>query len=201
MILIGRYLSPFVRRVGATLHHFGMEFEHRPIRAGGADQDEIRKSNPTGRVPVLILDDGEILADSAVIVDYLDYLAGPERALMPQSGWERYRMLSLLSISTAAAEKVVAAYMERSRPEENQHEPSIENAVRQAKDGFEYLNAAVVGPWMIGDKLTQLDISTVAYVEFVNHSVPEIKEAMHCPKLNAVIERALELPAYQKTPI
>ena len=110
-------------------------------------------------------------------------------------------MLSLLSISTAAAEKVVAAYMERSRPEENQHESSIENAVRQAKDGFEYLNAAVVGPWMIGDKLTQLDISTVAYVEFVNHSVPEIKEAMHCPKLNAVIERALELPAFQKTPI
>ena len=139
MILIGRYLSPFVRRVGATLHHFGMEFEHRPIRAGGADQDEIRKSNPTGRVPVLILDDGEILADSAVIVDYLDYLAGPQRALMPQSGWERYRMLSLLSISTAAAEKVVAAYMERTRPEENQDEPSIENAVRQAKDGFEYL--------------------------------------------------------------
>jgi len=110
-------------------------------------------------------------------------------------------MLSLLSISTAAAEKVVAAYMERTRPEENQDEPSIENAVRQAKDGFEYLNAAVVGPWMIGDKLTQLDISTVAYVEFVNHSVPEIKEAMHCPKLNAVIERALELPAFQKTPI
>ena len=146
-------------------------------------------------------DDGEILADSAVIVDYLDYLAGPERALMPQSGWERYRMLSLLSISTAAAEKVVAAYMERLRPDENQDEPSIENAVRQAKDGFEYLNAAVVGPWMIGDKLTQLDISTVAYVEFVNHSVPEIKEAMHCPKLNSVIERALELPAFQKTSI
>ena len=47
MILIGRYLSPFVRRVGATLHHFGMEFEHRPIRAGGADQDEIRKSLET----------------------------------------------------------------------------------------------------------------------------------------------------------
>ena len=46
-----------------------------------------------------------------------------------------------------------------------------------------------------------LDISTVAYVEFVNHSVPEIKEAMHCPKLNTVIERALELPAFQKTPI
>ena len=54
---------------------------------------------------------------------------------------------------------------------------------------------------MIGDKLTHLDISTVAYVEFVNHSVPEIKEAMHCQKLNAVIERALALPAFQKTPI
>jgi|TARA_B100001079_G_scaffold198252_1_gene171868 hypothetical protein len=38
----------------------------------------------------------------------------------------------------------------------------------------------------------------VAYVEFVNHSMPEIKEAMHCPKLNAVIERALELPALIK---
>lgn len=201
MILIGRYASPFVRRVGATLHHFEIEFEHRSIRAAGAEQDEIRKSNPTGRVPVLILDDGEILADSAVMVDYLDYLAGPGRALMPQSGWERYRLQSLLSISTAAAEKSIAVYSERMRPEEIQHEPAVENAVRQANDGFEHLDAAVVGPWMTGANLTQLDISTVSYLEFVNHSVPELKEAMNCPNLNDVVERARELPAFRNTPL
>ena len=51
MILIGRYLSPFVRRVGTVLEHYGIEFEHRPLRAGGEEQDIVRQSSPLGRVP------------------------------------------------------------------------------------------------------------------------------------------------------
>ena len=79
MILIGRYFSPFVRRVGTALAHYGIEFEHRPLRAAGDEQDVIRESSPLGRVPVLILDNGDVLSDSALILDYLDTLAPAAR--------------------------------------------------------------------------------------------------------------------------
>ena len=113
MILIGRYLSPFVRRVGATLIYQGIEFEHRPIRAAGDDQDIIRQSNPLGRVPALILDNGETLSDSAVILDYIDDLVGEEKALMPRSGWDRTVTMNLLGIATGAAEKTVTLFGEK----------------------------------------------------------------------------------------
>ena len=45
MILIGRYHSPFVRRVGTVLEHYGIDFEHRTLRAGGEEQDIIRQTS------------------------------------------------------------------------------------------------------------------------------------------------------------
>ena len=65
MILIGRYLSPFVRRVGATLYLYGLPFEHRPMMAFGDDKERLREWNPVTRVPALVVDDGEVLVDSA----------------------------------------------------------------------------------------------------------------------------------------
>ena len=44
MILIGRHLSPFVRRVATVLEHYGIEFEHRPLRAGGEEQDIVARA-------------------------------------------------------------------------------------------------------------------------------------------------------------
>ena len=44
MILIGRHLSPFVRRVATVLEHYGIELEHRPLRAGGEEQDIVARA-------------------------------------------------------------------------------------------------------------------------------------------------------------
>ena len=71
MILVGRYLSPFVRRTAVTLKLYGIPFEHQPLSTM-TDMDAIKKLNPVGRVPVLVLDDGESLVDSAAILDHLD---------------------------------------------------------------------------------------------------------------------------------
>ena len=73
MILIGRYLSPHVRRCGVTLRVYGMTFEHRPLRTW-VETAEVRAANPLGRVPSLILDGGKTLVDSAVIIDALDHM-------------------------------------------------------------------------------------------------------------------------------
>lgn len=88
MILIGMFDSPFVRRVAVSMKLLGMEFEHRDWSVG-RDQTQIRKYNPLGRTPTLMLADGETLIDSSAILDYLDERAGAERALLPRSGAAR----------------------------------------------------------------------------------------------------------------
>ena len=84
MILIGQYDSPFVRRVGIALTLYGLPFEHRPWSAFG-DADKIRPYNPLTRVPTLVLDDGEVLIESHMMLDYLDSLVPAERRMFPAS--------------------------------------------------------------------------------------------------------------------
>lgn len=88
MILIGQYDSPFVRRVAVALVLYGFPYEHRPWSTF-ADADQIAPFNPLRRVPVLVVDDGEPLIESAAILDHLDGLAGVERALIPHEGRAR----------------------------------------------------------------------------------------------------------------
>jgi glutathione S-transferase len=78
MFLIGQYDSPFVRRTAIALRLYGLPFEHRPWSTFG-DADKIAPYNPLLRVPVLVLDDGEALIDSAAILDHLDETVGHDR--------------------------------------------------------------------------------------------------------------------------
>ena len=71
MILIGQFDSPFVRRVAIAMRLYGIAFEHKPWSTFG-DADKIAPYNPLRRVPTLVLDDGEALIESAMILDYLD---------------------------------------------------------------------------------------------------------------------------------
>src|SRR5664279_2746069 len=75
VVLYGRYASPFVRRVAVSLRLYGIEYQHAPLMPFGPDKAELAKFNPIARVPALRLDDGEMLIDSAAILDHLDQLA------------------------------------------------------------------------------------------------------------------------------
>jgi glutathione S-transferase len=123
MILIGMFDSAFVRRVAISMNLYGMAFEHRNWSVG-PDFDRIRQYNPLGRVPTLVLPDGEALIESSAILDYLDERAGPERALLPPSGKDRRTALRLMSIAIGAAEKgVLQIYETVFRPAEKRHQP------------------------------------------------------------------------------
>ena len=200
MILMGRHLSPFTRRVATTLVHYGLEYEHRPLRAGGADQDIVRQSNPLGRVPVLILDNGDVLSDSALILDYLDTLAPPDASLTPNGdAGDRFRFRNALSVATGASEKSVSVYYELAKPEERRHPPVVTNASRQVKDGFDWLEARVAGAWMWGETMTHLDVSTVCYWEFIRMGMPDLFATLDCPRIAGIVARAGELEAFRKT--
>src|SRR5882672_10091388 len=107
MILIGQYDSPFVRRVAIALRHCGVPFEHRPWSVW-ADADQIARYNPLRRVPTLLLDDGSVLLESFCILDAIDELVGPERALLPASGPERRTGLRVAALATGICDKAVS---------------------------------------------------------------------------------------------
>jgi glutathione S-transferase len=81
MILTGQYDSPYVRRVAVSLRLLGFAYEH-DTRSVFGDFDSMRQTNPLGRIPSLVLDDGEVLIDSNAILDWLDQNVGSERALV-----------------------------------------------------------------------------------------------------------------------
>src|SRR6185369_5417972 len=144
--LYGRYASPFVRRVAVTLRLYGVGYRHVPLMPFGPDKAELAKFNPIARVPALQLGDGEMLIDSAVILDHLDQVAGPDRSLTPATGVARRRVLTLLAVALGANEKLVAGLYERHfRPREAWHAPWLDACDKQVRDGFAWLDAEYAG--------------------------------------------------------
>src|SRR6267143_3403869 len=112
MILIGQYDSPFVRRVAIALRLYGLPFEHRPWSTFG-EGDKIAPYNPLRRVPTLVLDGGEALIESAMILDYLDEVAGPDKAMIAARWPERRRGLKICALASGLGDKGVSLLYER----------------------------------------------------------------------------------------
>lgn len=199
-VLYGRHASPFVRRVAVTMRLYGIGYRHAPLMPFGPDKAELAKFNPIARVPALQLADGEMLIDSAAILDYLDQLAGPDRALTPPAGAARRRVLTLLAVAHGANEKLVAALYERHfRPREAQHAPWLAACDKQVRDGFGWLNEAYAGPWFTGADLTQADITVAVFWLFGRAKRPHFFARLECRKLDELAERLQATPEFQAT--
>lgn len=200
MKLIGMFDSPFVRRVAITMHVHGMPFEHLDWSVG-RDFARIREYSPLGRVPALVLDDGEVLVESAAILDYLDEQAGPQRALLPASGVERRQALQLMALAVGAAEKGRDQIYESAfRPPEKRHEPWLERCRAQMQGALAELNRASAlrgaSAWLVGSRMTQADITTACMVTFLTESVGVAPEAAPYPALRTRVARCEALPAF-----
>lgn len=199
MILVGRYLSPFTRRVAVSMRLLGFPYEHNPLSTQ-ADRDAIRAVNPLCRVPALILDGGETLIDSAAILDHLDELAGPGRTLLPAGGADRRRALKLVALAMGAGEKAVSAYYERvRRPPEKQYQGWVDECEAQIDGGFAEIEAMAGDGWLVGERITEADITVVAMLGFVAKMLPEFMAGHSYPRLAALVERCEALPAFAET--
>jgi glutathione S-transferase len=198
MILIGMFDSPFVRRVAVTMNLLKIPFQHRNWSVG-KDFDRIREFNPLGRVPTLVLDDGEALIESAAILDYLDDFVGPARALLPSSGRDRREALRAMSIAVGAAEKgVLQVYESVFRPEQKRHEPWVDRCRVQMHGALAELERSAAGRgdrWLVGGHLTQADVTTGCVFTFLCDALGA-KTAGAYPSLAGLAERCERLPEF-----
>jgi len=199
MILIGMFDSPFVRRVAISMRLLEIRFDHKNWSVG-RDQAQIRKYNPLGRVPVLVLDDGEVLTDSAAILDYLDDRVGRDRALLPVTGAPRRRALTLMALATGAAEKAgQQVYEYVFRPAEKRHEPWGQRLREQMHGALAMLEQAAAamepGDWLIDEGLTQADITVACAFTYIDEAVKLDKKLY--PALRKHVQRCEALPVFK----
>jgi len=201
MILIGRNRSPFSRRVAVSMRLLGIDYEHRPLTTW-SNFSEVRAVNPVGRVPALVLDSGETLIDSGAILDHLDQIAGPQRALVPPRESERRQVLRVAACALGVVEKVMAALYEQTmHPPEKFHQPWFDHNVSQARSGLEWLEAIDSSPWLAGDRLTQADVTTVVVYDFARIVNEALVPIGRYPRLDALAQRCdLLLPFAETKP-
>ena len=195
MILVGQYDSPFVRRVAVSLRVLGFKYEHDKRSVFG-DFDSIRKTNPLGRIPSLILDSGETLIDSAAILDWLDQKVGPERALLPPSGAARVAALQTIALATGAIDKAGAANYERLiRPAQHRWPQWIDRLVTQANGALTALDAR---PWP-SDALGQAEITTMCAIDYIRITDPPMFPKGRYKSLDALAGRLEVRPEFRAT--
>ena len=127
MKVYGSPPSPFVRKVRVVALELGLDLALETVAT--ATSAELPAANPLGKIPTLIRDEGPPIFDSAVIVGYLDALAGGGR-LIPSSGEGRWRALTLEALADGLCDAAVWRRGEMARPAGDGHADALEKQAR-----------------------------------------------------------------------
>lgn len=195
MILIGSFESPFVRRVAVSMHWLGIAFDHLPWSAWD-DTDRIRAFNPIERVPVLVLEDGTTVIEGESILDYLDELAGSQRALVPTRGSERMRVKHATALAVGVCDIGTQLMSELRRPPSKQHAPWVARLRALILAGLRELDSLRFTPWLLGTRLSQADISAAVATDFVRSTVP-MDQAFTLDRLDGLVAQCAELAPFR----
>ena len=143
MILRSSPASPFGRKIKITAALLGLDKAMRSVDADTMSADDsLRRENPLGKIPTLILDDGTTLYDSRVIVEYLDHLAGGGRVIPTDAGL-RFRALTLQALADGLAEAaLLQVYEGRWRAAEHQDERWVSHQAGKVSRALVALEAA-----------------------------------------------------------
>jgi glutathione S-transferase len=202
MKLIGMLDSPYVRRVAVSLQMLGLRFEHQSLSVFSTF-DQFRQINPVVKAPTLLADDGTVLMDSTLILQYAEAVAMPAARRTPTMPAELLRSQYLLGLTLAACDKAVQlVYEGMVRPAEKQHQPWVTRVTSQMLAALDALEAE--------QQRSPLDASSAAMPpagvmiavtwHFIQQMLPEVVAAANYPALAEYSRRAEALPEFQAAP-
>ena len=203
MQLIGMLDSPYVRRVAISMKLMGIPYEHRPLSVF-RNYHEFRTINPAVKVPTLICDDGEVLMDSTLIVDYLESLVPVEKRLMPIEPASRRQALVNIGMALAVCEKSVQRFYELTlRPVDKQHAPWLDRVTQQMNGALAALDklAGTASPWLHGERFLQDDVCIAVAWRFTQFVMADAVRVADYPRLAAYSLRAESRPEFLQTPL
>ncbi len=201
MKLVGMMGSPFVRRLAISMRMMGLDYEYQPLSIF-RNYDELRAINPLVKVPTLIFDNGEMLVDSSLILDFLESISPAEKRLMPQEAGPRLNALRTIGIALIVMEKTVQLIYETlQRPENLQHTPWVERLQQQLEGACMLLEGRLLEQGRTPQPLNQADLTTAVAWRFVQNIFPERVDANDYPSLAAFSAQAEQWPEFIACPL
>jgi len=175
MKLIGSLASPYVRKVRIVMAEKKLDYQFELEDVWG--RDNILAANPLGKVPVLVLEGGEAVFDSRVIVDYLD-TRSPVSRLIPESSRERTEVRTWEALADGMTDAAILARLENTWPGRSAEQRSQAWTERQMKKIDTSLAAIAKGvgdkPWCSGIHISLADIAVGCALGYLDFRFPQI---------------------------
>jgi glutathione S-transferase len=201
MKLIGSTTSPYVRKVRIVMAEKKLDYQFVNEDVWAADTN-ISASNPLGKVPCLVMEGGEALFDSRVIVEYVDTLS-PVGKLIPGSGRERAEVKTWEALADGLLDAAILARLEATWPGRKEGERSqgwIDRQLKKIDDSLTAMDRALAERSnCVGIHLSLADIAVGVAVSYLDFRFPHIDWRGQHPNLGALYERLAQRQSFKDT--
>jgi glutathione S-transferase len=191
--LIGATTSPYVRKVRIVMAEKKLEYVFVEENVWAANTT-ITQANPLGKVPCLILDAGEALFDSRVIVEYLDILS-PVGKLIPASGRERAEVKTWEALADGLLDASILARLEATwagRSAEQRSQAWIDRQLGKITDSLKAMSTGLGDkPYCSGIHFTLSDIAVGSALGYLDFRFPDINWRSAHPNLAKLQEKLM----------
>jgi len=199
MKLIGSLTSPYVRKVRIVFLEKKVDVDLELENVWAADT-KIALNNPLGKVPCLILDDGEAIYDSRVIAEYVDTLS-PVGKLIPAGSRERATVKTWEALADGVDDAGILARLEVTlRPTEQQSSEWLERQMGKIDAALAQMSRELGdNAWCHGNQMTLADIAVVCALGYMLFRFPNVTWQAQYPNLDAVYQKLMQRPSFAET--
>ncbi|TCS38294.1 glutathione S-transferase [Paucimonas lemoignei] len=199
MKLIGSLASPYVRKVRVVMAEKKLDYEFILENVWSADT-AIQQSNPLGKVPCLVMEDGGAMFDSRVIVEYLDTMS-PVGKLLSGQGRERAEIKCWEALADGVLDAAVLVRLERTqRPEAQQSPAWIERQWGKVNAGLKAMSAGLGDkPYCAGNHYTLADVAVGCALDWLSFRFPALQWREEYPNLARHLDKLSERPSFKDT--
>ncbi|MFZ6732904.1 glutathione S-transferase [Undibacterium sp. Ji42W] len=199
MKLIGSITSPYVRKVRVVMAEKKLDYVFVQENVWAA-ATTIQQSNPLGKVPCLLMEDGGAMFDSRVIVDYIDTLT-PVGKLIPAQGRERVEVKCWEALADGIMDAAILVRLEKTlRPTEQQSQEWIDRQMSKVHAGLKSMASGLGDTaFCTGTHLTLADISVACALGWLAFRFPEIDWRGDYPNLAKLFDKLSERASFKDT--
>lgn len=201
MKLIGSNTSPYVRKVRIVMAEKKLDYDF-VLEDVWSEQSRIGDANPLGKVPCLIMEGGEALFDSRVIVEYLDTLS-PVGKLIPAVGRERAEVKTWEALADGVMDAALLARMEAvwdKRTDAQRSQAWIDRQLGKIDASLEAMSAGLGDkPYCTGNHLSLADIAVGCALGYLDFRFPQVGWRNEHPSLVRLLEKLEQRPSFADT--
>jgi glutathione S-transferase len=201
MKLIGSLTSPFVRKVRIVLAEKKLDYKF-DVEDVWSEGTRISESNPLGKVPCLVMEGGEAVFDSRVIVEYVDTLS-PVGKLIPLSGRERVEVRTWEALADGLMDAAILARLEQTwagRTEAQRSQAWVDRQMHKVMGSLKAMSQGLGDrPWCNGNHHSLADISVACALGYLDFRFPQIDWRDPYPNLGRLFDKLSQRQSFIDT--